>query len=80
MIAIFGQGKIGESLEKLLAHFGMEAKSIDYHTWDEDLFVNAEQIIVHQAIKPDHDVYKRFANKTISELNFIGQLIKKQSW
>jgi|GEM_PF-1967767 len=79
MIAIFGQGKIGEPLQKLLAHFGIESKAIDYNAWDEELFASAEQIIVHQAVKPDSDIYTKYGAKTISELNFIGQLLKKQS-
>ena len=80
MIAIFGKGKIGEPLEKLLQHCGIEAKSIDYNEWDEQLFETAEQIIVHQAVKPDADIYAKYGGKTISELNFIGQLLKKQPW
>ena len=80
MIAIFGKGKIGEPLVKLLQHFGIEAQSIDYNEWDEKLFETAEQIIVHQAVKPDADIYTKYGSKTISELNFIGLLLKKQSW
>ncbi len=80
MIVIFGKGKIGEPLEKLMAHFGIESKSIDYKEWDEGLFEKADQIIVHQAIKPDSEIYQKYGAKTISELNFIGQLLKKQSW
>lgn len=80
MIAIFGQGKIGVPLQKLLRHFQIEAKSIDYKAWDEELFASAEQIIVHQAVKPDSEIYQKYGHKTISELNFIGQLLEKQSW
>lgn len=79
MIAIFGKGKIGEPLEKLLQHCGIEAQSIDYNEWDDELFTSAEQIIVHQAVKPDAGIYKKYGSKTISELNFIGQLLKKQA-
>ncbi len=79
MIAIFGQGKIGKPLEQLLQHFDIEAKSIDYNSRDEELFEKAEQIIVHQAVKPDSDIYQKYGEKTISELNFIGQFLKKQA-
>lgn len=80
MIAIFGQGKIGVPLQKLLRHFKIESKSIDYKERDEELFDGAEQIIVHQAVKPDSEIYQKYGDKTISELNFIGQLLAKQSW
>ena len=80
MIAILGKGKIGEPLEKLLKHFGMESKSIDYKEWDEELFNAAEQIIVHQALAPNHEIYQKYGSKTISEANFLGQLLKKQAW
>lgn len=80
MIAIFGQGKIGVPLQKLLRNFNIESKSIDYNSRDEELFDTAEQIIVHQAVKPDSDIYVKYGHKTISELNFIGQLLDKQSW
>lgn len=80
MIAIFWQWKIWEPLQKLLAHFDIEAKAIDYKDRDEELFNNAEQIIVHQAVKPDAEIYQKYGSKAISELNFIWQFIAGQPW
>lgn len=78
MIIIFGKWKVWNWVKRLLDKLNIESILMD--DWDYNIkkLNSAKKIVVSPGIKQDHKIYKEFWEKVFSELNFLGDLIKKQ--
>lgn len=77
MKIIFGKGRVGNGLSNLLTKLNIEHIMMDDADYNADILSSAEQVIVSPGVPPHHDLYKKFWDKTISELNFLWWVIKE---
>ncbi|HKL44132.1 MAG TPA: UDP-N-acetylmuramoyl-L-alanine--D-glutamate ligase [Candidatus Absconditabacterales bacterium] len=78
MIIIFGKGKVGNSLNRLLDKLNLKNILMDDKDWDDDLLSKSKKIICSPGIKKNHKLYLNYGDKVFSELNFLGDIIKKK--
>lgn len=78
MIIIYGKGKVGKGLQKLLKRLKIKNKVMDDKDWNIDILKKSEKIIVSPGIKKSHKLYNKFENKISSELNFLWDIIKNE--
>ncbi|MCK9467016.1 MAG: UDP-N-acetylmuramoyl-L-alanine--D-glutamate ligase [Candidatus Absconditabacterales bacterium] len=76
MFVIFGKGKVGGGLKKLLDKLNIENIIMDDQDRNDDVLLKSEKIIVSPGIKQNHKLYLNYKNKVFSELNFLGDIIK----
>ncbi|HRX63742.1 MAG TPA: UDP-N-acetylmuramoyl-L-alanine--D-glutamate ligase [Candidatus Absconditabacterales bacterium] len=76
MIVIFGKGKVGKGLEKLLKKLNIKYVIMDDQDFDSKILDESTKIICSPGIKKNHKIYKKYGDKILSELNFLGDVIK----
>lgn len=76
MIVVYGKGKVGDGLHALLTHVDIEHVLMDDADRDDVLLENADFVVMSPGIKPSHDVYVLYWKKILSELSYLGLLMK----
>lgn len=79
MIIIFGKWKVWSSLASLLKYMKYENILMDDADRDDRFLEKADKIVVSPWVTQNHKLYKKYGNKTISELNFLDWIIKKNN-
>lgn len=77
MIIIFWKWKVWTSLVSLLKHIKYESILMDDADRDDRFLEKADKIVVSPWVAQNHKLYKKYGNKTISELNFLDWIIKE---
>lgn len=76
MIVVYGKGKVGDWLRALLTHLDIDHVLMDDANRDDALLKNAGFVVMSPGIKPSHDVYVLYWKKILSELSYLGLLMK----
>lgn len=76
MIVVYGKGKVGKWLDMLLTHVDINHVLMDDTDRNTTLLEKSEYIIISPGIKPSHDVYVLYWKKILSELSYLGLLMK----
>lgn len=76
MIVIYGKWKVGKWLHDLLTHVDIDHALMDDMDRDDMMLKNAEYIVMSPGIKPSHDVYALYWEKILSELSYLGIIMK----
>jgi UDP-N-acetylmuramoylalanine-D-glutamate ligase len=76
MIVVYGKGKVGNGLHALLTHVDIDHVLMDDADRDDVALKQSTHIIISPGIKPSHDVYTLYWKKVLSELSYLGPLLK----
>lgn len=76
MIVVYGKWKVWDGLHALLTHVDIEHVLMDDTDRNDVLLENADFIVMSPGIRPSHDVYVLYWKKILSELSYLGLLMK----
>lgn len=76
MIIVYGKWKVGKWLGMLLTHVDIDHILMDDTDINSTLLEKSKYIIISPGIKPSHDVYVLYWKKVLSELSYLGILMK----
>lgn len=71
MYLVYGKGKVGEGVYGLLQYLNKDSIIMDDADRDDAKLQQAEKIIVTPGLPIHHKLYTQYANKILSELNFV---------
>jgi UDP-N-acetylmuramoylalanine--D-glutamate ligase len=74
MLIIYGKGEMGKGVKALCDALGMPAVMMDDADRDETVLRNTARIVVTPGISPKHQLYQKFGDRCVSELDFIAWL------
>jgi UDP-N-acetylmuramoylalanine--D-glutamate ligase len=77
MIVIYGKWKVGTWLDMLLTYVDIDHVLMDDADRSDEILTQSEYVIMSPGIKPSHDVYLLYWKKVLSELSYLGILMKK---
>ncbi len=77
MFVVYWKWKVWNNVKQLLDFLNIESILMDDSDFDENLLENSDKIIASPGIKLNHNIYKNFAGKIISEMLFLADIIKK---
>jgi UDP-N-acetylmuramoylalanine-D-glutamate ligase len=76
MIVVYGKWKVWDGLHALLTYVDIEHVLMDDADRNDVLLKNADFVVISPGIKPSHDVYVLYWKKILSELSYLGLLMK----
>ncbi len=79
MIVVYGKWKVWKWLDLLLTEVDIDHVLMDDEDRDDQILDDAKYIIMSPWISPKHDVYKQYVKKILSEMSYLGRLLKKLS-